>query len=98
MQLATCVSAYAFLPFYLLIAFAAASGRWATLRVPINCFIGAKLYAIGFYHLMEFTSELPPPNLVPYVSVEGPYLLSIVLILVQLAGSAKQSGGKHKAA
>ena len=43
--------------------------------------------AIGFYHLMEFTSDRPPPNLVPYFATEGPYLLSIGLVLLKLRRS-----------
>mmetsp|Transcript_57954 Transcript_57954/g.154167 ORF Transcript_57954/g.154167 Transcript_57954/m.154167 type:complete len:143 (-) Transcript_57954:97-525(-) len=92
MQVATCISAYGFLPFYIIIGLAALLDRWASLRVPIMFFIGAKGYAIGFYHLMEFTSETPPPNLVPYFATELPYILSIVLVLMQLAkaGAAAQ--------
>jgi|UniRef100_A0A6T9NQG4 hypothetical protein len=89
MQIATCISAYGFFPFYLLIAIAAATERWALLRQPISLFVGAKLYAITYYHVMEFTSDQPPPNLVPYVSVEGPYLLSIALVLWQLRSQSK---------
>ena len=37
--------------------------------------------AIFFYHYMEFTSDIPPENLIPYFSVEGPYILSMALIV-----------------
>ena len=36
---------------------------------------------------MEFTSDRPPPNLVPYFATEGPYLLSIGLVLLKLRRS-----------
>eukprot|EP00966_Prymnesium_polylepis_P169833 3926523-Prymnesium_polylepis.1 len=42
MQVATCISAYGFLPFYIIIGLAALLDRWASLRVPIMFFIGAK--------------------------------------------------------
>ena len=95
MQFATCISAYGFLPFYLLIAFAAAFDRWASLSTPILFFIGAKGYAIGFYHLMEFTSTTPPPHLVPYFATELPYIVSIALVLLQL-WRANSEKAKHE--
>lgn len=96
MQVATCISAYGFLPFYLLILFATVSDKWSALRLPIGLFIGAKLYAICFYHLMEFTSDQPPPELIPYVSVEGPYLLSILLIILKLWSAVSADRVKPK--
>ena len=95
MQMATCISAYGFLPFYIIIAIAAVYNRWAALSTPIVLFIGAKAYAIGFYHLMEFTSETPPPNLMPYFAAELPYIISIGLVLMQL-WRAKSTGIKPK--
>jgi hypothetical protein len=95
MQMATCISAYGFLPFYIIIAIAAVFDRWAALSTPIVLFIGAKAYAIGFYHLMEFTSATPPPNLVPYFAAELPYIISIGLVLMQL-WRAKSTGIKPK--
>ena len=85
MRVATCISAYIFAIGYLLCAIAAAFNKWSTLRLPVALFIGAKLNAIGYYHLMEFTSATPPPELVPYFGVEGPYLVSIALIIWRLA-------------
>ena len=32
-------------------------------------FAGVKLYALGFYHTMEYTSTTPPPELLPYWTV-----------------------------
>ena len=69
MRIATCFSAYAFFPFYGLIAYAAATQAWNRLKIPILIFIGAKLNALVFYHTMEFLSDTPPQNLVPYFSV-----------------------------
>jgi len=90
MRLATCFSAYGFLPFYALIAAAAATGAWRACRTPILLFVGAKLYALVFYHAMEFASAAPPQHLVPYFAVEGPYLLSGFLVIRKvLAASAK---------
>eukprot|EP00965_Chrysotila_dentata_P236368 6201274-Pleurochrysis_carterae.AAC.3 len=92
MQIATCMSAYGMFPFYALIAIAAITDAWASLRFLLLPFLGAKLNAILFYHLMEFTSDTPPPNLVLYFGVEAPYLLSIGLVFSKLV-----SGGKAKA-
>lgn len=47
-------------------------------------FVGVKSYAIYFYHLMEFLSDKPPRNLLPYFSVEGPYILSLAMCLVKV--------------
>jgi hypothetical protein len=84
MVVATCTSAYGFLPFYLLIAIAAITGRWRSFQLPIAAFVGVKINALFFYHTMEFLSTTPPPALVPYFAVEGPYLLSLALIIVRL--------------
>ena len=68
------------MPFYVLITITAVMDWWQRMRIPILMFTGAKLNAIGFYHLMEFTSSTPPKNLVPYFSAEGPYLVAIALV------------------
>lgn len=88
---AACVSAYVFFPFYILIALTALTDSWARTRWPIMIFIGAKMYAIGFYHLMEFTNEDPamvPQNLVPYFAAEGAYIVSIVAVSIKCANAA----------
>ena len=89
MRLATCVSAYAFVWGYALVAAAALTGAWRACRAPILLFVGAKLYALLFYHSMEFLSHAPPQHLVPYFAVEGPYLLSGALVVRKVL----QAGG-----
>ena len=96
MRMATCYSAYGFVFGYVLIGLAAAFDLWAKLRLPLTLFLGAKMYAIAMYHTMEFTSATPPPNPpLVYFSVEGPYIISIGLVLLRLhqadAGSAQAS-------
>ena len=92
MRIATCMSAYGFAPFYVIIGCAAIFDKWLTLKMPICFFVGAKLYALLFYHSSEFLSATPPQNLVPYFGVEGPYLVSIALVLWRIAesGAAKR--------
>lgn len=93
---ATCFSAYGFAPFYALILVVAVTGAWGgKARAPILCFLGAKIYALLIYHWSEFTSAMPPKNLVPYFGVEGPYLVSFALVLMRLV--AVQSSPKEKA-
>ena len=84
LRLATCFSAYGMCPFYLLIAATAALDAWVSMRGLILLFLGGKIYAIGSYHAMEFTSATPPLNLAMYWGAEGPYLLSIGLLLWKL--------------
>jgi hypothetical protein len=84
MRMATCLSAYGFACGYALVGVAAAFDLWSALRLPLALFMGAKLYAICFYHIMEFTSATPPPVLLPYFAVEGPYFLSIALVVRRL--------------
>jgi hypothetical protein len=79
---ATCVSAYVLSIGYLFIMGVTLFGAWRQCRTIVMLFLGAKLYAIGFYHLMEFTSpdiKLRPQHLVPYFAVEGPYVLSMLV-------------------
>ena len=96
-RVATCISAYGFPAFYLLIAFAAAFDQWPRFRLPITIFVGMKLNALLFYHTMEFLSATPPPNPVPYFGVEGPYLVSIALVCWRMSCSAAD-GVKPKSA
>lgn len=84
MRVATCVSAYGYCPFYAITLVAALTGTLRRLKPILLLFIGAKLNAIAFYHYMEFTSPSPPPNPAAYFAVEGPYLVSIALVLYSL--------------
>ena len=98
LRVATCASAYVFILGYALIAIAAACNMWAALSLPIALFIGAKLYGIAFYHYMEFTSAMPPTNLVPYFAAEGPYIVSIVIVIRRLAGTMNSTPPRKKLA
>lgn len=40
--------------------------------------------AICFYHYMEFSSDTPPENLVAYFCVEGPYILSMLMVTLKV--------------
>ena len=84
LRLATCFSAYGMCPFYLLIGATAVLDAWVRTRGLILLFLGGKIYAIAFYHAMEFTSASPPLNLAMYWGAEGPYLVSIGLLLWKL--------------
>lgn len=85
---ATCFSAWGLSLLYLFILYNVftdwhlmAYARWQMFSL---LFVGAKVYAILFYHYMEFTSASPPQNLLSYFSVEGPYLISIILVLFKI--------------
>mmetsp|Transcript_23973 Transcript_23973/g.77152 ORF Transcript_23973/g.77152 Transcript_23973/m.77152 type:complete len:99 (+) Transcript_23973:389-685(+) len=96
MVMATCVSSYAFAPGYVLIAYAAVFQRWRRDATWILLFLGAKLNALIFYHIMEFTSDTPPRHLVPYFAVEGPYLLSIALVLTRVGWGERNARQQEK--
>ena len=60
------------------------------MAVPVLIFMGAKIYAISFYHFMEFTHPTMAPamsSLVPYFSAEGPYIIGIALVLAKTMGA-----------
>ncbi len=57
-----------------------------------------KMNAIYFYHFMEFTSHMPPDNLVPYFSAEGPYLVSMFLVIYQVMDALASQRGRLSAA
>jgi hypothetical protein len=84
---ATCISAYGLIFGYFLTLLAVVTKSWKALAIPLLIFIGIKLNAIFFYHFMEFNSSTPPENLIPYFSVEGPYILSMVLVIVKIRHS-----------
>ena len=92
---ATCASAYIMCIFYVLSLYLAVTDSWGRgplARVALPLFLGGKLYAISFYHYMEFTSHAPPPNLVPYWAAEGPYLLNMGLLLHKVVSMAAADG------
>jgi nitroreductase len=86
LRLATCFSAYAFCLGYLIVLYAAVTDSWAKLRHPILLFLGAKLYALVYYHTLEFASATPPRGLRAYFGVEGPYVLAGALVLRKVLG------------
>ena len=85
LRTATCVSAFLLPIGYCFVLFASWVDRWSSVYICVPCllFVGFKCNAIYFYHLMEFTSHTPPPNLVPYFAAEGPYILSLVMVLTK---------------
>jgi len=89
---ATCIHAYVFWILYSLIFYLAVTDGWARSRLlsqlVVPLFLGAKVYAILFYHFMEFTSDSPPTKLVPYFLSEGGYLVSIALVFYKLLSVA----------
>ncbi len=97
---ATCAHAYVMWIFYAITLYLAATDGWARrpllARVALPIFLGGKIWAISFYHYMEFTSHVPPPNLVPYWAAEGPYLLNIWLLLRKLVSVASGDGKRAK--
>ena len=44
-------------------------------HMPYIIYLGGKINNVLFYHYMEFTSDFPPTNLIPYFSVEGIIIL-----------------------
>lgn len=95
MLAATCISTYVLLCGYFLILVATVLNAWKPLAVPVLLFLGAKIYAILFYHYMEFTHPSLAPtadSLVPYFGAEGPYLISMVLVLLKVMRALRNSG------
>lgn len=83
---ATCLHSKLFWAFYVSVLLSTIMDLW---HIPFIKFfmmmsLGAKVYAVNFYHFMEFSSETPPPNLVPYFAAEGPYLVSMALVAYKL--------------
>lgn len=94
---ATCISSYGLAVGYLFTLWIAIANHWSKsyVVIPSLLFIGGKMYALFLYHLMEFTSEIPPTNLVPYFLTEGPYLLSMAMVLFKISSGLGSSGGKN---
>jgi len=97
MRAATCLHSYIFPLYYSTVFVTSLLDGWhiPVLQFVMMIFVGAKIYAIGFYHYMEFTSHVPPENLVPYFATEGPYLLGIALVLTHI-WNAQNAGGASK--
>jgi hypothetical protein len=90
---ATCVHGHCAWVLYSIILLTAALDLWKSrfFQSIILLGLGAKLYAVLFYHYMEFTSHLPPPDLLAYFGAEGAYMLSIVLILFKISFASSSS-------
>lgn len=86
LRMACCVSSTLFPLNYFAVLLATLADAWhlPSLRVFLLVFTGIKVYALGFYHLMEFTSHAPPENLIPYFATEGPYLVSMAMVLLKI--------------
>ena len=56
LRVATCCSAYGLVWGYALVLYAAVANSWHRLRIPLLLFVGAKMNAIVFYHIMEVPS------------------------------------------
>ena len=89
---ATCISSYFLSTGYILFLVVIWTKSWKAFSIPILLFVGMKCMAIFFYHYMEFTSDIPPENLVPYFSVEGPYVFSMILIVKNVHEALQVSG------
>ncbi|KAG7371844.1 hypothetical protein IV203_017986 [Nitzschia inconspicua] len=83
---ATCVHCDYFWILYGGILFTSIGNLWdrRIIQYLILLGLGAKLYAVLFYHYMELTSDKPPPNLLAYFGAEGLYLVSIALVLYKV--------------
>lgn len=72
---------------YFLVMVLTITNSWRRFAIPLLLFIGAKMNAIFFYHYMEFSSVVPPENLVAYFAVEGPYILSMLMVVLKVFNS-----------
>ncbi|KAL3917512.1 MAG: hypothetical protein SGARI_007694 [Bacillariaceae sp.] len=96
---ATCIHAHYFWILYTTIFLTAVFNAWGNrlLQNVILLGLGAKLNAVLFYHYMEFTSEIPPTNLLAYFGAEGAYIVSIGLVLYKIfatTSSTRKTKGK----
>jgi hypothetical protein len=46
--------------------------------------MGFKLYAMTIYYYFEIFGELRTPNIAGFLAADGPYLVSIILVLSRL--------------
>ena len=99
MVAATCVSSWVFLVGYIILLGTTFTRQWKKMALPTLLFIGAKAYGIFFYHYMEFTHPTlapAPDSIVPYFSVEGPYIVAMGVVLYKVASALNNEGGKSK--
>jgi hypothetical protein len=57
---------------------------------------GGKAYAVSFYHYVNFTSHVPPENLIPYIATEGPYLAAAIAMVMYNVWNAATVDKKYK--
>jgi len=100
LRVATCFHSYAFPPYYVAVLLTTLFDAWhvKVLQYFLLAFVGAKFYALAFYHYMEFTSHVPPPNVVAYFSAEGSYIIALAMVLTNIwrASSSKSSKQKQR--
>ena len=83
MRVATCFSAFGLLPFHVVLLVSFTFGI-NSVRPVAFVFAGVKMYALLFYHYMQFHSPTPPPELIPYWLPEGPYLAVLAASLYRM--------------
>lgn len=93
---AVCISAIFFPLNYLAVLVTTIADAWHNtyLQAFLLIFTGVKIYALGFYHWMEFNSDIPPENLLPYWATEGPYLVSMTMVLINIWNATKRTKDK----
>ena len=87
---ATCLHAYVFPLYYSSVLVTTLLDAWhiRPLQFGFMAFVGAKLYAVLFYHYVNFTSHVPPENLIPYIAMEGPYMAAIIMVVSNIWNAA----------
>ena len=83
---ACCISAHIFPLNYCAVILVTITDSWRVgwIQTLLLIFTGIKLYAFGFSYYMQFTSDIPPENLIPYWATEGPYLVSMIMVLINI--------------
>jgi len=95
LRVATCFSAYGLLLGNMAVAASAASG-FTRYRGVVTLYIGAKVYALIFYHWLEYTSATPPEDHMAYWSAESPYLVAMGLVCWRLATTGGRAATEAK--
>ena len=65
LRIATCFSAYIFLPGYLLVLYTAVTEQWATYNLPISLLVGMKIYAFSTVRLPHHAELMRPFDVSP---------------------------------